>query len=119
MGSGTNNRNGRDRPQIRLPKSDISEISSISSSGNGTMSDICIPSFDAKLKTSNLTKVGLQVNLLKKGDVFDVMLSGSVLGSINKQYSKMITTCINMGVKYLGEIIAKKDIIYARFTRVS
>jgi hypothetical protein len=118
MGSGTNNRKNSDATFVRVPKSSLPLSTAASHVGGGMASAVCIPSFDVKIEESNLTKVGIKVHLMKKSDLFEIMIGGNTIGKVNKRYSLMIAHCINMGVKYIGEIINKKDLIYARFNRV-
>jgi hypothetical protein len=119
MGSGTKNRKKSDSPYIRIPKGSFldSNITSAGVSGGGIAS-VCIASFEVKVKDNYLAKSGIRVHLQKKDDAYQILIGGTIIGSLNKRQSKMISYCASMGVKYIGEIITKKKLPYARFVRV-
>lgn len=118
MGSGNDNRKKSDTTYIRRPKS----INIIGSEGPGgydgqTVADICIPSFEIKVVENGLTKPGIRVYLMLKGDIYQVTIGGTVIANISVKKSKMIAYCSKMGVKYVGTVIKLKDGFYARFIR--
>ncbi len=117
MGSGNNNRKSSDTTIVRRPKAFAASGLS-STSGGGYTADVCIPSFDVLIKESNLTQHGIKVYLKKETQGFSVTIAGSVIGHLTVKYSKMITKCLEMGVKYSGEIILFKTKKYARFIRL-
>jgi hypothetical protein len=129
MGSGNSNRKKSDAPFIRRPKQ-IPSLSSIGIglSGHGSAfggsafggaAEVCIPSFDVKVKENYLTKAKVKVQLQKKDDRYSVMIGGMEIGSLSVRHSKMISTCMKLGVRYAGEIVLKKQKPYARFDRIS
>lgn len=81
--------------------------------------EICIPSFDKKVKQSSLTQLGVPLRLQKKGDIYYIMIVGTEVGYLSERYSKMVSECSKMGVGYKGEIVIKNSSPYARFVRVS
>jgi hypothetical protein len=117
MGSGNNNRKNSDTTIVRRPKA-FSSLGLSSGSGGGSNTDVCIPSFEVLIKDTNLTQVGVKVYLKKEIDVFSITIAGSIIGHLPNKYSKIITQCLEMGVKYSGEIILSKTKKYARFIRL-
>jgi len=118
MGSGRNNRKGNDQPVIRRPIREISFGIGIPDAG-GIVAEVCIPSFDQRVKKSNLTQSGIKVRLQKEANLFIIYIGENAIGQLNETRSAMVAKCISLGVRYAGEIAVKKGNVYARFTRIS
>lgn len=118
MGSGTLNRKKTDETFIRVPKTTLG-ISGLSGMSKSNAVEVCIPSFDVKLKQGPLIKGGVKVNLSKQNDIYVITVGDTQVGVINPKYSKMISQCAALNVTYKGEIVGLKNIFYARFVRFS
>lgn len=118
MGSGRNNRKKDDSPYIRRPKSVFASGLGVPDLGE-IAAETCIPSFEKKIVTTNLTQPGVTVRLQKGGEVYYIMIGSNEVGKLSEQHSKMVSQCSKMGVRYVGEIILKSNGAYARFNRVS
>lgn len=119
MGSGTV-RKENDAPIIKRPIKKALIGSEIPDIG-GIAADVCIPSFDQKVKKNNLTypgvKVRLQIEAATYTSIYSIYIGENVIGILNEKHSKMVKRCSALGVQYFGKIILKKGSPYARFTR--
>lgn len=118
MGSGTLNRKKTDETFIRIPKTAIG-ISGLSGISKSNAVEVCIPSFDVKLKQGPLIKAGVKVNLYKQNNLFVITIGDTQVDIVNDKYSKMISHCASLNVTYKGEIVNLKNTFYARFVRFS
>jgi hypothetical protein len=117
MGSGKK-RKENDAPIIRRPVKRIALSIGIRDSG-GSAADTCIPSFDTRIENSNITVEGVKVRLQKQDTLYAIFAGEQVVGYLTDKYSDIVAKCIELGVRYIGKIIIKNNIPYARFTRVS
>ena len=118
MGS-SSNRKISDLPIIQRPKS--TGASGMGGSGERGLpervAEVCLPSFEVKLKTLT-AKEGENVSLLKnKSDVYEVILSGQMVATLDKKISEMVYKCEVMGVSYRGKVVRQKKEFYAQFFR--
>lgn len=99
------------------------DIPTISVSGSGEVAGTppatskCPITFQAKVKKTTLTRESVPVHLHIKGSVVLILISGTTIGKLNSSQAKMVIECSELGVRYRGKIVVKKDIIYARFER--
>ena len=118
MGSGTNRRPS-DSPIIRTPK----KAGGTGGSGDGgrdaadRVADVCLPSFEVKIKEHALVKKDQTVTLSKDGTLYAVLILSEKIGSLDDKLSKMVDECGEMGVKYTGKVVMKEGKPYARFFR--
>lgn len=118
MGSGTLNRKKTDQTFIRIPKTGVG-FGGLSGVAKSNAVEVCIPSFDIKLKEGSLVKAGVKVNLSKQNDIYIITVGDTQVGTVNAKYSKMISHCASLNVSYKGEIVELKNTFYARFFRFS
>jgi hypothetical protein len=117
MGSGRN-RKDNDKVIIRRPRKMLSLGEKLSDLG-GQVADTCLPSFDQRVNKSELTVQDVPVRLLKQTNNYAIVISGTVIGTLNVNQSAMVTKCGMLGVSYKGTIFLKNKHPYARFIRVS
>ena len=109
-------RNPKDAPIIKVPI--VVQSSSSFAKGLPELADEkCITSFEEFLEDSPLLKSGLAVDILQIGERFPILIQGSEIGLMSKRNTARIKECLQLKVRYIGEIIKKKDDYYARFTR--
>ncbi|GEM_PF-2920014 len=82
------------------------------------ISEICILSFQAKVKELPFIVKNTPVNIKKVGPYHQILVLGSVIGKLSKKQSEMVETCAFLGVTYAGIIINEQNGLYARFTRI-
>lgn len=123
MGGGSK-RKEEDSPIIRRPRKVVSSGAGAgggSGSGGGVSAgDICIPSFETVLDKDIIELQDNEGVSLRKNTtgIYEVMVRAKKVGELNKRISKMVTTCIDMGVTYSGTVIEKKQNEFlARFIR--
>ena len=117
MGSGHNNRKENDTVYIKRPvKRDA--LGNVISNGGEAATDVCLPSFEQKVKQSALTKAGIKVRLELADDRYEIIIGANVIGKLGKQLSEMVSKCAGLGVKYSGELVERKEGLYARFNRL-
>jgi hypothetical protein len=117
MGSGHNNRKDNDTVYIKRPVKRDSFGNVISNRGE-TAAEVCLPSFELKIKPTALTKEGIKVQLKAADDRYEILIGADVIGKLSKQLSEMISKCAGWGVRYGGELVESKEGLYARFTRL-
>jgi hypothetical protein len=117
MGSGEK-RNPKDTVIIKRPqKATLGLPSGVSSSTADIAADICIPSFEVKLKPSPHVKANARVRLIKAGNIYLVMISTTEVGRLTTTRTAIIDNCASLGIYYSGTVVLKKDGPYAVFTR--
>ncbi|HVT85195.1 MAG TPA: hypothetical protein VHD35_08315 [Chitinophagaceae bacterium] len=119
MGSGKN-RKENDQPIIRRPmKRGFTGIEAPGDNGS-VVADICLPSFEQRVKKSSLTVQGIPVRLQKEGNGYAICIGENIIGMLSAKNSVLVTKCSALGVKYIGKIVVNKSNAYAaRFTRIS
>jgi hypothetical protein len=117
MGSGNENRKKSDTTSIRRPKA-FSGLGLSATAGEEYNADVCVPSFDVLIKDLGSVNPGMAAYLKKDADEYFITVAGSIISPLPTKYSKMVKRCLEMGVKYTGEIISVKTKMYARFIRV-
>ena len=107
-----------DAPIIRLPESFSSIIGNSTKRGlPEEASEKCPPSFQERLEQSPFLRQGIKVSLSKWGDRYLIMIQGNEIGIVSKKNSQKIAQCLELGVRYAGEIVHFKGEYYARFFR--
>lgn len=117
MGSGEK-RNPKDTVIIKRPRIAVIDLpSGVSSSKADIAADVCIPSFEVKLKPSPHIKTGARVRLVKAGNIYLIMLSTTEVGRLTAARTAIINNCASLGIHYAGVVVLKKNGPYAVFTR--
>lgn len=114
MGKGRTRKPG-DQPKIRLAGQNL--VNSKTSARGQTPEDVCPAIINAKLKETPLTKEGVGLELKKNGDRYDILISGTVIGTLDLRISRKIMQCSEYGIKYKGTISVEKNEVYGKFKR--
>ncbi len=117
MGKGPQ-RKKTDQPKIRISQT-TNTITTNSSGGAGVSAEKCPVTLQAKLQKSPLTVNNVPVELEKSGERYEIMIGGRSVGTLDLRISRTITNCSELGIRYKGKIVVEKEIVYARFQRIS
>lgn len=117
MGRGPS-RKESDQPMVRIAKPKLLVLPPANVDISFTP-DQCPVTLQKKLNKSTLTVQNVPVDLKRNGERYDLLIGGSVVGSMNIILSKTITGCGELGIKYKGKIIVENEIVYARFQRTA
>lgn len=115
MGSDrTRTKKKKDAPIIKVPRI------SIGNSGLPELvSETCPPSLEAKLEESPFVVEGIKVSLQKEGSRILIMVGLNEVGVLDKRKANTISKCMELNIRYEGNIIKKKGEYFARFFRTS
>ncbi|WP_127124435.1 hypothetical protein [Pseudoflavitalea rhizosphaerae] len=115
MGQNKNSgRKLRDQPIIKIPQTKIiSELGSLPE----ITAEKCPPSFEEPLEESPFVIEKVKV-FLELAETRIVMVAlGNQIGFLSKRNSDRVSQCLNLRIKYIGEIFKAKSRYYARFYR--
>lgn len=117
MGSGEK-RNQKDTVIVKRPQKAVLDLpSGVSSSKADIAADVCIPSFEVKLKPAPHVRANARVRLVRSGNIYLIMISTTEVGRLTTARTAIIDNCGSLGIHYSGTVVIKKDGPYAVFTR--
>jgi hypothetical protein len=118
MGS-SSSRKKSDSPIIQVPKGGKAGSGSGGSAKSEQIATMCLPSFEVRLKENMSVKVGSVVQLeIDAAGLYQIYSNRTIIGTLSKKQSDMISACKDLGAVYDGKIVSNKDKeLYARFYR--
>lgn len=121
MGSGTGLRKRSDTVFIKKPKQAavIAGGGGIQFTDTDQTNNICVVSFETKVKKSSLTVPGVKITFRKTAGGYNLLIGENQIGKLRKKDADMVSLCKTLGVEYSGQIIERKNEVYARFYRIS